>query len=95
MKFNLFKKKKTSDVNKLSTTTSKINISKLHEALGGKDNIAGCEYTHKKVKIFIYERDKVKLESVGLIKGISGIFGSKKYITIIVGPSAKDLAKKL
>ena len=95
MKFNLFKKKNIKVTNELSTTASKININKLHEALGGKDNIAGLEYTHTKVKIFIYNRENVKLESIGAIKGISGVFGSKKYVTIVVGPSAKDLSKKL
>ena len=95
MKFNLFRKKKNDNKKELSTATTKINITKLHEALGGKENIAGCEYTHTKVKIFIYSRDKVNLESIGQIKGISGVFGSKKYVTIVVGTSAKDLSRKL
>lgn len=72
-----------------------INLENLKAALGGVDNIAGCEYTHTKVKIFVKKRQDVKIEEVKNIKNISGVFASSNAITIIVGNQAKELAKLL
>ncbi len=95
MKLKISKNKKVNISNELSSKITKINISKLQKALGGEENIAGCEYTHTKVKIFLYSRDNVDIEEIGKIKGISGVFATSKYINIVVGPSAKDLSMKL
>lgn len=72
-----------------------INLIKLYEALGGKDNLAGNEYTYTKVKIFLNDRSKADVEKVKSIKGISGVVAGSKYITVIVGKQAKALSNEL
>lgn len=92
----LKRKKPTKQSNTLSVEEKvTVNLNKLENALGGKENIAGAEYTQTKVKIFFNDRSKVNVEEVKSIKGISGVVASSKNISIIVGKQAKSLAEKI
>lgn len=72
-----------------------VDLTKLTALLGGKENIAGVEYTHTKVKVFIVERQGVNIDAITKLKGVSGVFATSKFVTLIVGTSAKTLATKL
>lgn len=90
----VFNKKHNNTKDQLSVADKvTVNVEKLVEAFGGKDNIIGSEYTHTKIKVFIKDRTKVDIENVKNIKNISGVFASSKDITIIVGNQAKALAE--
>lgn len=92
----IFNKKDKAVKNELSVDKKvTVNVSSLLTNLGGKDNIAGCEFTHTKVKIFIKDRSKVEVENIQNIKNITGVFATSKHITIIVGKQAKELAAML
>ena len=92
----VFNKKHSSTPNQLSSATKvTVDTKSLIEQLGGEKNIAGAEYTQTKVKIFIKDRQVVNVEKIQDIKNISGVFATTKYITIIVGKQAKELAAML
>ena len=92
----VFNKKHNKKENELTTENKvSVDVKKLIELLGSEENISIIEYTHTKVKIFFKEREKVNVESIQKMKGISGIYATSKFVTIIVGPSAKKLAEKL
>lgn len=92
----VFNKKHTSTKNELSSSTKvTVDIKSLLKELGGEENIAGAEYTQTKVKIFIKNRESINVENIQNIKNISGVFATTKYVTIIVGKQAKELAAML
>ena len=93
----VIRKKKNNSPNGELSLSSKItvNLDKLRDLLGGKNNIAGSEYTHTKVKIYVNDRNKTNIEAIKSLKGISGIFAGSKYITIIVGNQAKQLSETI
>lgn len=92
----IFKNKNKEVKSELSTSNKiSINIDKLKTLLGGKKNIAGAEYTHTKVKIFLKDTKLANINKIKELKGISGVFGTSKNITIIVGNQAKLLAESL
>lgn len=72
-----------------------IDSSVLIQALGGKENIASAEYTQTKIKIFIKNKDSVKLDEIEQIKGVSGVVANSKNVSIIVGKQAKLVAESL
>lgn len=79
--------------NKLSEVTKvTVDIKKLIELLGGKKNIAGNEYTYTKIKVFVYKREKVMIDKIKDLKGITGVVASSAFITLLVGKQAKKLA---
>ncbi|MBX4209898.1 MAG: hypothetical protein K4H23_01750 [Mollicutes bacterium PWAP] len=88
---------KNKKVNTTLSENNKITINKkdFFDAINGKENLFGAEYTHSKVKIFFYDIKKVDVNKLNLIDGISGVYISNKYITIIVGNSAKSIAEYL
>lgn len=89
----IYKRKPKAKADELSSADKvSLNIDKLKELLGG-DNVSGSEYTHTKVKIFIKDRNKVNVEELQKLKGISGVFATTKYVTIIVGNQAKKVAE--
>lgn len=91
----VFNRKATSTPKKELSVNDKItvNSSALILALGGEANMSSTEYTHTKVKIFIKDKTKVNVEKVRAVKGVSGVFASSHYVTIIVGNQAKNLAE--
>lgn len=72
-----------------------VDLNKLKNNLGGLDNITQVEYTHTKIKIFIENKNLVNVEALSKQKGISGVFATSKFITIIVGNTAKAIATHL
>lgn len=91
----IYKKKPKSTANELSIADKvTVDLDKLKSLLG-EGNIAGSEYTHTKVKIWFHDKSKVNVEEIQKLKGISGVFATTKYITIIVGNQAKKIATAL
>ncbi|MGL6125325.1 MAG: PTS glucose transporter subunit IIB [Metamycoplasmataceae bacterium] len=72
-----------------------ININKLVLYLGGSKNIKSTTSTHTKVKIFFNDRDKIEVQKIKEIDGISGIFMTSNYIQIIVGNEALSIENYL
>lgn len=92
----LFRKKNNKKTNKLSNAKKlKINLEDFYKSIGGKNNIVGSEYTHTKVRVFIKNRDKVNLDKINEIKGISGVVAASNYVTVIVGNQAKQFSQSL
>ena len=90
------KVKQPKEANKLSEAAKiTFNIEKLIALLGGDSNIAGVEYTHKKVKILVEDRKIINVESISKLKGISGILAGARSITIVVGNQAKLIAEAM
>lgn len=91
----IYKNKSKPESSELSRSEKvTVDIDKLKSLLG-EDNIVGSEFTHTKVKIFIKDKSKVNVNEIQNLKGISGVFASSKYITIIVGNQAKKIATLL
>ncbi len=90
------KSKNQKTKNKLSISDKiYVNLEKIRKHVGGIENITGVEFTHTKVKIFIKERSLVDVVFLKSLNGVSGVFASKSYVTLIVGNSAKNIATKL
>lgn len=70
---------------------SGVNAIKLIKLIGGPNNISEVVNTHTKVKIKYNIRERVQLDEIKKISGISGVFMNDVAITIIVGNSAKNL----
>ncbi len=89
--------KKPTQPNKTLLTDEKITIDvdKMLQNIGGKENVVAAEFTYTKIKIFIENKDKVNVDALSDQKGISGVFATSKYITLIVGKSAKQIANQL
>ena len=92
----VFNKKKMTVATTLKTSEKvTLNMILLRKALGGRDNIIGAEYTYTKVKVFVNNRSNVNLKDVSSIKGISGVMGTSKSVTVIVGKQAKLVAESI
>lgn len=86
------KSKKYKNENYLSQELkSGINAIKLIKLIGGPNNISEVVNTHTKVKIKYNIRERVQLDEIKKISGISGVFINDVAITIIVGNSAANL----
>ncbi|WP_022935201.1 hypothetical protein ACJA28_00375 [Mesomycoplasma moatsii] len=72
-----------------------INVIKLIKAMGGPNNIKEVTNTHTKVKIMYNIRQRVELEEIKNISGISGVFMNDEAVTIIVGNSAASVCKSI
>lgn len=72
-----------------------INVNELIKNLGGIDNILDVEFTYKKVKIYYKSRDKIFVDYIKNIKGISGVFLNENGITLIVGNESKILKETI
>lgn len=91
----VYKGKSKPNSNELSRSEKvTLDVNKL-KSLIGEGNVAGSEFTHTKVKIFIKDKNKVDVEGIQKLKGVSGVFATTKYITIIVGNQAKKIATML
>lgn len=89
--FIIMKNKKNKESNILSSANKvTVNIEKLIEFLGGKNNITGTEFTHIKVKFFIQDKSIVKIEEIKNLKSVSGVVVSSNRVIIIVGNQAKQ-----
>ena len=69
-----------------------IDVDKIIENLGGKNNIVGSEYTQNKIKIFFNDKTLINVEGLNVIKGISGVVAGSKNVSLIVGKQAKLIA---
>lgn len=78
-----------------SSEKTVVNLQKLKKNLGGLKNIVGIEFTNKKVKVFIKERELVQTSQIKESHGVSGVFVTSGSVTIIVGNSAKKIAQDL
>lgn len=88
-------KKNKSEENVLSVDTNvKVNINKLVELIG-LDNIDRVDNSHTKVTIYIKDRSNIDIESIRSLSGISGIFATSSYITILVGKSAQLVRERI
>lgn len=86
------KSKKYKNENYLSQELkSGINAIELIKLIGGPNNISEVVNTHTKVKIKYNIRERVQLDEIKKISGISGVFINDVAITIIVGNSAANL----
>lgn len=91
----IYKKKHKPESTELSTAEKiTVDVDKL-KSLIGDQNVAGVEFTHTKVKIYIHDKNKVNVDDIQKLKGVSGVFATSKHITIIVGNQAKKIAAML
>ncbi len=94
--FIYWRTKKNKIKNELSQTIKiSININKLINLLGDKENIKSVDSTHTKVKITFNNREKIDVEEIKNIDGISGVFATSNYIQIIVGNEALAIKEKM
>lgn len=92
----IFKKKNNTVSSQLSNSDKvSVNVEKLVSNLGGSDNIIQVEYTHTKIKAFIENKNLVNVDALSKQKGVSGVFATSKFITLIVGNTAKSIAQHL
>lgn len=90
------KKKQIQKNNEFSfSSKTSINVKDLIDQLGGIDNINNVEFTYKKVKITYKDRNKISIESLKKVKGISGVFLNELGLTLIVGPESKALKEAI
>lgn len=72
-----------------------INIIKLIRAMGEPNNIKQVTNTHTKVKIEYNIRERVDLETIKNMSGISGVFMNDVAVVILVGNSAASVCEKI
>lgn len=90
------KAKKYNQQNSLSQEVKiGVNVIKLITLLGGPNNIKNISNTHTKVKIEYYIRERVEVENIKKMRGVSGLFINDSSITIIVGNSANSLRETI
>lgn len=70
-----------------------INVIKLIQLCGGPQNISEVSNTHTKIKIKYVIRERIKVDEIKKISGISGVFLNDLSLTIIVGNSAEATKK--
>ena len=87
-------KKKEENVIKKSSKLP-FKIEELVNYLGGKENIISATNTISKVKIEIQDNEKIEVEKIKKIKGISGIVIGNFSISLIVGNISEELTKQL
>lgn len=90
------KNKKVSKENELSYS-NKINLDleKLILYIGNYNNIKDLSYTQTKIKFIYFDRNKIEIEKINQIEGISGVFLNDNFLTIIVGKQAKTVFEKI
>ncbi len=90
------KAKKYSNQNELSQELKVgINVIKLIRSLGGPNNIREITNTHTKIKTKYNIRERIDIETIKNMSGISGVFINDEAITIIVGNSAAAVAESM
>ena len=69
-----------------------LELNKLVEYLGGKDNIVSCEYNLSRFKVIL--RDVSKANKEAIIKlGAKGMVEIENGLKIVLGPDSKQLKK--
>lgn len=77
---------------KMNKKDLKIELNKLVELLGGKDNILSTEVDMSRFKVIL--KDVTKANKDGIIKlGAKGVVEIDDQLKIILGPNAKKLKK--
>lgn len=77
---------------KMNKKDLKIELNKLVELLGGKDNILSTEVDMSRFKVIL--KDVTKANKDGIIKlGAKGVVEIDDQLKIILGPDAKKLKK--
>ena len=69
-----------------------LDLNKLVEALGGKDNIIDTETTMSRFKVTLKDITKANKESIQKL-GAKGIVEIDNQLKIILGPNSKQLKK--
>ncbi len=72
-----------------------VNIIKLINSIGGPNNIKEVNNTHTKVKISFNFREKIDLETIKTMVGISGVFINDSSLILIVGNSAHAICESI
>lgn len=70
-----------------------LNVIKLIQLCGGPQNVSEVSNTHTKIKIKYEIRERIKVDEIKKMNGISGIFLNDLSLTIIVGNSAEATRK--
>ncbi|WP_029906025.1 PTS transporter subunit EIIB [Mycoplasmopsis opalescens] len=78
---------------KAKTTDSEIE--KLILFLGGKDNINEVHHTTSSLKVIINNKNKVEVENLKKIKGVSGLLISTNKVSLVCGEFASVYAEKI
>lgn len=92
----VFRKKINTTSSELSSSEKfSVDLNKLKSKLGGVENIIEVEYTHTKIKIFFDNKALVDVEALSRLKGVSGVFATSKFVSLIVGNTAKTIAQHL
>lgn len=66
-----------------------INVIKLIKLCGGPQNISKVSNTHTKIKIEYEIRERIEVDEIKKMSGISGVFINDVAITLLVGNSAQ------
>lgn len=70
---------------------NKVDVSKILELVGGKDNVASVTHCATRLRIRTKDEDKVNAEAV---KALSGVMGTQKNVgelQVIIGPAVDDV----
>ncbi|MDD8048859.1 MAG: PTS transporter subunit EIIB [Thomasclavelia sp.] len=86
----ILKNKKFEDKKKIIP----IDISKVIEAVGGKDNIKELSASGTKITFFLNDDSKTNIESLKKL-GASGVVQTKSKLTIIIGHYADDICEAI
>ncbi len=94
--FLYWKTKKNKVKNELSTKSKiSININKIILLLGDVNNIKKIESSNTKIKIYFENKEKIKVDNIKKVNGVSGVFVTSSYIQLIVGKEAHAIEKKI
>ena len=74
---------------------NKFNVNKTIELCGGIDNLVKVSATQNKIKIFIKSFEKINIEELLKVKGVSGAIRTSQYITIVIGNVAQLVMEEI
>ncbi|PZV98727.1 PTS glucose transporter subunit IIB [Metamycoplasma auris] len=91
------KKYRQSKTKNYLSKDTKINFDTnlLIEYLGGIENIQSISSTQKVIKINFYEKEKIKVQNLKQLDGVSGLAIQSKSVSLVVGNIAKYLEEKI
>ncbi|NQZ28893.1 MAG: hypothetical protein HRT98_00705 [Mycoplasmatales bacterium] len=87
-------KKQTSNKELTVDTKIKVNIDSIIEYIGA-ENIMEIINTHQRIKIIFKDRKDVNKEELEKLKGVSGTMFTTTSVSLVVGKSAAEVAKRL
>lgn len=94
--WNRLKKRHNTENQITKINETNIDIRKLIDLCGGKENIITSSNTHTRVQITFNNKQDIRTEEINAIKEITGVaFGNDNKLNIIVGKVAEYVSNQI